>query len=75
MAQRNLGPQPNFHNLVQGVNAVVNEATLIPNIPLVGQADHVIQLLQQIEARPVTIDGRLVTIEAKLFDCLNLTNL
>ncbi|RPB27508.1 hypothetical protein L211DRAFT_834364 [Terfezia boudieri ATCC MYA-4762] len=43
------GPQLNLNNLVQGLNPVIHEANLIPNIPLVGQANQVIHQLQQIQ--------------------------
>lgn len=56
--QQDFGQQPNFHNLIQSLDAVANEATLIPNIPLVGQAGRVIQLLERIEARLVTIEAK-----------------
>lgn len=31
---------------------------LIPNVPLVGQGDHIIELLEQIEARLMTIEAK-----------------
>ncbi|KAI5838294.1 hypothetical protein DFP73DRAFT_635511 [Morchella snyderi] len=58
--------QPNFQNFIHGLNMVMNEAMLIPNVPLVRQADHIIELLERIDARLVTIEARLVTIEARL---------
>jgi uncharacterized protein YdcH (DUF465 family) len=65
MAQPNLGPQPNFDNLVQGVNTVMNEAMLIPNIPLVGQGNQIIQLLQQMDARFQQMDARFQQMDAR----------
>jgi hypothetical protein len=49
-AQQNPGPQPNLHNFVQAMNTAMNEAMLIPNIPIVGQGNQITQLLQQIQA-------------------------
>ena len=39
MAQ-NIGPQPDFQILVQGINAALNEARLIPNLGGAGESDH-----------------------------------
>ncbi|RPB15817.1 hypothetical protein P167DRAFT_532758 [Morchella conica CCBAS932] len=47
--QLNLGPQPNFNNLVQHVNAAMDEVFRIPNLPLAGQGDVIVQLLQGIQ--------------------------
>lgn len=33
------GPQPNLNNIVKGLNAAFHDAILIPNVPLVGQAN------------------------------------
>lgn len=56
--------QPNFQNFIHGLNTAMNEVMLIPNIPLIGQGDHIIELLERI-ARLVRIEARVVTIEAK----------
>ena len=37
--QLNLGPQLNFDNLVQGLQAVVAGVALVPNMQLVGHGD------------------------------------
>lgn len=49
---------PSFQNFIRGLNIVMNEVMLIPNVPLVGQADHIIESLEQIEARLVTIEAK-----------------
>jgi len=46
--QQGHGPQPDFNHIVQHVNAAMNEASKIPNMPLVGQGDMIVQLLQGI---------------------------
>jgi hypothetical protein len=46
--QQGHGPQPDFNLIVQHVNAAMNEASKIPNMPLVGQGDMIVQLLQGI---------------------------
>lgn len=53
--ERTLSIIPNFQNFIHGLK---HEATSIPNVPLVGQADHIIELLERIEARLVTIEAK-----------------
>ncbi|RPB25371.1 hypothetical protein L211DRAFT_848216 [Terfezia boudieri ATCC MYA-4762] len=62
------GPQPNFNNLVQGLNAAIHEAILIPNVPLVGQANQVIQLLQQIQRDVQHVRAELDLLPTKLYN-------
>lgn len=50
MAQQlDMGPQPDFANLVLHVNAAMGEVSRIPNLPLAGQGGDIILLLQQIQ--------------------------
>ena len=41
--------QPNFVALVQSFQGVINEVTLVPNMPGVGQGNAIMQLLLQIQ--------------------------
>ncbi|KAF8476880.1 hypothetical protein BDZ91DRAFT_708269 [Kalaharituber pfeilii] len=60
---QNFGPQPNFNNIMQNLNAVMNEVTLIPNIPLVGQGNVIIQLLQQLQLEVQNIQRGLQNVQ------------
>lgn len=49
LGQVHLGPQPDLNNLVDHVNAAMNEVSRTPNLPLAGQGNIIIQLLQGIQ--------------------------
>ncbi|KAL7265845.1 hypothetical protein RUND412_011628 [Rhizina undulata] len=59
-------PQPNLETFLHHLTTAVNEAALLPNIPMVGQANQVIEMLQNIQGELGNIQADLRTIQAEL---------